>query len=111
VLLVSVSVVEDTAGGFGAAQVVHSSVRRPGHDAVHVDHPAAITSLGGWRSVRACANLPVADEVGELVQDQPGIRDRPRIPKMTQKRIQFIANLRQRADASLAPLVALLSDS
>src|ERR1700737_4288202 len=30
--------------------------------------------------------LPVADEIGELVQDQPGIRDRPRIPGMTRKR-------------------------
>ena len=39
-----------------------------------------------WQSVRARANLPVANEVGELVQDQPGIRDRPRIPGMTRKR-------------------------
>ena len=30
--------------------------------------------------------LPVADEVGELVQDEPGIRDRPGIPGMTRKR-------------------------
>jgi hypothetical protein len=36
--------------------------------------------------VRARAKLPVADEVGELVQDQPGIRDRPRVPGMTRKR-------------------------
>ena len=31
-------------------------------------------------------NLRVAHEVGELVQDEPGIRDRPGIPGMTRKR-------------------------
>jgi hypothetical protein len=39
-----------------------------------------------WQSARARGDLPVADEVGELVQDEPGIRDRPRIPGMTGKR-------------------------
>src|SRR6266851_4431882 len=39
-----------------------------------------------WRSVRARASWPVADEVGELVQDEPRIRDRPRVPGMTRKR-------------------------
>src|SRR5260370_5850194 len=39
-----------------------------------------------WRSVRARASWPVADEVRELVQNQPGIRDRPRVPGMTRKR-------------------------
>ena len=32
------------------------------------------------RLVRARGDLPLADEVGELVQDEPGIRDRPGIP-------------------------------
>lgn len=39
-----------------------------------------------WRSVLARDNVRVADEVRELVQDQPGIRDRPGIPGMTRKR-------------------------
>jgi len=39
-----------------------------------------------WRSVRAWDKFPVGDEIGELVQDEPGIRDRPGIPGMTRKR-------------------------
>ena len=31
-------------------------------------------------------DLPVGDEIGEFVQDEPGIRDRPGIPGMTRKR-------------------------
>jgi hypothetical protein len=33
--------------------VVYSSVRRPDQGVIHVDHPAAITSLGRWRLIRA----------------------------------------------------------
>jgi hypothetical protein len=36
-----------------------------------------------WQSARARGDLPVVDEVGELVQDEPGIRDRSGIPGMT----------------------------
>jgi hypothetical protein len=50
-----------------------------------VRKPARVPGPPG-RLVRARVDLPVADEVGELVQDQPGIRDRPGIPGMTGKR-------------------------
>jgi len=39
-----------------------------------------------WRSVRAWDKFAVGNEIGELVQDEPRIRDRPRVPGMTRKR-------------------------
>jgi hypothetical protein len=59
------------------------AVRQLHRSSVHADPPWTGTP---WRSVRAWDKFPVGDEIGELVQDEPGIRDRRRIPGMTRKR-------------------------